>query len=276
MGLQFLFMDDNAPCHRTVAAKQLLESEDIECMDWPARSPYLNPIEHVWYFLGRRLAARTLPPVTIRELRLTLQDEWPAMPQQLIDTLILSMGRRCETLLANSPDYDDFIDIFSVPTPISPLPPTTVASPSHEPSQDAIYDSLPPMEQSTVPESPLKDLLPESPLKDLLPVEQSRVSESPLKDPVDSKPPIVSKSPDPLVKKVDSVIHRSPRSRERRNEERRNEERRPRESRLYRRPDFRPPYLRHDFKPRVFRRPPYAQQLMPKSFPQPRFGRAVY
>ncbi|GFW18464.1 transposable element Tcb2 transposase [Trichonephila clavipes] len=76
MGLQFLFMDDNAPCHRTVAAEQLLES--------------------------RRLAARTLPPVTIRELRLALQDEWAAMPQQLIDTLILSMGRRCETCLAVS------------------------------------------------------------------------------------------------------------------------------------------------------------------------------
>ncbi|GFT55094.1 transposable element Tcb2 transposase [Trichonephila clavipes] len=79
MGLQFLFMDDNAPCHRTVAAEQLLENEDIE---------------------RRRLAARTLPPVTIRELRLALQDEWAAMPQQLIDTLILSMGRRCETCLA--------------------------------------------------------------------------------------------------------------------------------------------------------------------------------
>ncbi|GFS81013.1 transposable element Tcb2 transposase [Trichonephila clavipes] len=74
MGLQFLFMDDNAPCHRTVAAEHLLES--------------------------RRLAARTLPPVTIRELRLALQDEWAAMPQQIIDTLILSMGRRCETCLA--------------------------------------------------------------------------------------------------------------------------------------------------------------------------------
>ncbi|GFX25112.1 transposable element Tcb1 transposase [Trichonephila clavipes] len=47
MGLQFLFMVDNAPCHRTVAAEQLLESEDIERMDWPARSPDLNPIEHV-------------------------------------------------------------------------------------------------------------------------------------------------------------------------------------------------------------------------------------
>ncbi|GFW17108.1 uncharacterized protein TNCV_2762321 [Trichonephila clavipes] len=31
--LQFLFMDDNAPCHRTVSAEQLLESEDIERMD---------------------------------------------------------------------------------------------------------------------------------------------------------------------------------------------------------------------------------------------------
>ncbi|GFY32735.1 transposable element Tcb2 transposase [Trichonephila clavipes] len=81
MGLQFLFMDDNAPRHRTVAAEQLLESEDIERMDWPARSPDLNPIEHVWDFLGRHLAARTLPPVTIRELRLALQDEWAAMPQ---------------------------------------------------------------------------------------------------------------------------------------------------------------------------------------------------
>ncbi|GFW30527.1 transposable element Tcb2 transposase [Trichonephila clavipes] len=30
MGLQFLFMDDNAPCHRTVAAEQLLEIEDID------------------------------------------------------------------------------------------------------------------------------------------------------------------------------------------------------------------------------------------------------
>ncbi|GFX05986.1 transposable element Tcb2 transposase [Trichonephila clavipes] len=105
MGLQFLFMDDNAPCHGTVAAEELLESEDVERMDWPARSPDLNPIEHVWDFLGRRLAARTLPPVTIRELRLALQDEWAAMPQQLIGTLILNMGRRCETCLAVRGDH---------------------------------------------------------------------------------------------------------------------------------------------------------------------------
>ncbi|GFV97205.1 transposable element Tc3 transposase [Trichonephila clavipes] len=109
MGLQFPFMDDNAPCHRAVAAEQLLESADIERMDWPARSRDLNPIEHVWDFLGRRLSARTLPPVTIRELRLALQDEWAAMPQQLIDTLILSMGRRCETCLAVRGDHIPYL-----------------------------------------------------------------------------------------------------------------------------------------------------------------------
>ncbi|GFT54316.1 transposable element Tc1 transposase [Trichonephila clavipes] len=54
---------------------------------------------------GRRLAARTLPPVTIWELRLALQDEWAAMPQQLIDTLILSMGRSCESCLAVRGDH---------------------------------------------------------------------------------------------------------------------------------------------------------------------------
>ncbi|GFW62392.1 transposable element Tc3 transposase [Trichonephila clavipes] len=99
MGLQFLFMDDNAPCHRTVAAEHFLESENIEHMAWPARSLDLNSIEHVLDFPGRRLAARTLLPVTIRELRLALQDEWAAMPQQLIDTLILSMGSQGRSYL---------------------------------------------------------------------------------------------------------------------------------------------------------------------------------
>ncbi|GFV55444.1 transposable element Tcb2 transposase [Trichonephila clavipes] len=105
MGLQFLFIDDNAPCHRTVAAEQLIRSEDIEHMVWLVRSSDLNPIEPVWDFLGRRLAARILPPVTIRELRLALHDEWAAMPQQLIDILILSMGTRCETCLSVRGDH---------------------------------------------------------------------------------------------------------------------------------------------------------------------------
>ena len=58
MGPEFIFMDDNATPHRTVAVTELLESEDIAHMEWPARSPDFNPIEHVWDTLGRRLAAR--------------------------------------------------------------------------------------------------------------------------------------------------------------------------------------------------------------------------
>ncbi|GBN67089.1 hypothetical protein AVEN_166511-1, partial [Araneus ventricosus] len=40
-------MDDNARPHRALLVDKFLESEDIRRMDWPARSPDLNPIEHV-------------------------------------------------------------------------------------------------------------------------------------------------------------------------------------------------------------------------------------
>ncbi|GFU87993.1 transposable element Tcb2 transposase [Trichonephila clavipes] len=62
IGPDFIFMDDNARPHRTLAVEELLESENITRMDWPAYSPDLNPIEHVWDALGRRIAARLHHP----------------------------------------------------------------------------------------------------------------------------------------------------------------------------------------------------------------------
>ncbi|GFU44957.1 hypothetical protein TNCV_4234801 [Trichonephila clavipes] len=35
-------------------------------------SPDLNPIEHVWDMLGRRIAARPRPPATVRDLEIAL------------------------------------------------------------------------------------------------------------------------------------------------------------------------------------------------------------
>ncbi|GFV97108.1 transposable element Tcb1 transposase [Trichonephila clavipes] len=62
MSAEFLFMDDNAGSHRANIVDECLQSEDITRMDWLAYSPDLNPIEHVWDMLGRRIVARQPPP----------------------------------------------------------------------------------------------------------------------------------------------------------------------------------------------------------------------
>ncbi|GFV44552.1 transposable element Tcb1 transposase [Trichonephila clavipes] len=56
-GAEFLFMDGNARPHRANIVDECLQSEDITRMDWPAYSQDLNPIEHVWNMLGRRISA---------------------------------------------------------------------------------------------------------------------------------------------------------------------------------------------------------------------------
>ncbi|GFU48639.1 transposable element Tcb2 transposase [Trichonephila clavipes] len=47
VGDKFVFMDDNATCHRTLAVQDCLDSEGIQRLVWPARFSDLNPIENV-------------------------------------------------------------------------------------------------------------------------------------------------------------------------------------------------------------------------------------
>ncbi|GFV20878.1 transposable element Tcb2 transposase [Trichonephila clavipes] len=80
IGPDLIFRDGNARPHRTLAVEELLESEDITLMDWPAYSPDLNPIEHVWDALGRRIAARLHHPENTQQLKQMLIEEWALLP----------------------------------------------------------------------------------------------------------------------------------------------------------------------------------------------------
>ncbi|GFX25316.1 transposable element Tc3 transposase [Trichonephila clavipes] len=94
VGDRFVFMDDNATCHRTLAVQDCLDSEGIQRLVWPARSPDLNPIENVWDTFGRQVAGRNYPPTNKNTLIRALTEDWDKLPQQLLDNVLQSMVRR--------------------------------------------------------------------------------------------------------------------------------------------------------------------------------------
>ncbi|GFX16338.1 transposable element Tcb2 transposase [Trichonephila clavipes] len=104
----FVFQDDNARPHRAHLVENMLEAETIQRMELPACSPDLNPIEHVWDMLRRRIAARPRPPATVRDLEIALLEEWNSIPQSLIDNFIASMANRCAAVLAVRGDHTLF------------------------------------------------------------------------------------------------------------------------------------------------------------------------
>ncbi|GFV48304.1 uncharacterized protein TNCV_667061 [Trichonephila clavipes] len=81
---------------RTTAQQDCLDSEGIQRLVWPARSPDLNPIENVWDVLGRQVAGRNYPPINKNTLIRALTEEWDKLPQQLLDNVVQSMVRRVE------------------------------------------------------------------------------------------------------------------------------------------------------------------------------------
>jgi transposase len=96
---KILFQQDNDPKHTSQAARRWFEENGIQVLDWPPQSPDLNPIEHLWAHLKRRLAEYDTEPSGMIELWERVQVEWNKIPQQVCMDLIESMPRRIAAVL---------------------------------------------------------------------------------------------------------------------------------------------------------------------------------
>ena len=53
-----ILMHDNARPHVARICRQFLNRNNVNVLPWPAVSPDMNPIEHIWDYLGRKVRAR--------------------------------------------------------------------------------------------------------------------------------------------------------------------------------------------------------------------------
>ncbi|KAG0424891.1 Transposable element Tcb2 transposase, partial [Dictyocoela muelleri] len=75
MGLKkYIFQHDNDPKHSSKHVKEYLENRKIDVMIWPSQSPDLNPIEHLWAILKKRIAIVKVKNLT--ELKDVIVKEW--------------------------------------------------------------------------------------------------------------------------------------------------------------------------------------------------------
>ncbi|GFV71511.1 transposable element Tc1 transposase [Trichonephila clavipes] len=85
---------DNARPHTARVAQDFLRH--FQTLPWPARFPYLSPVEHVWDQLKRQMPSCH----SVLEFELAVQDLWAHLPQNNIRCLINSMPDRVVACIA--------------------------------------------------------------------------------------------------------------------------------------------------------------------------------
>ncbi|GBN73540.1 hypothetical protein AVEN_199945-1 [Araneus ventricosus] len=101
-----IFQQDNARPHTAAVSQRALQGVDI--LPWPARSPDLSPIEHVWDIIGRQLQHHPLPAQTVPVLTAQVQQAWNSIPQSDIRHLYDTMHARLQACIQNSGGYTGY------------------------------------------------------------------------------------------------------------------------------------------------------------------------
>ncbi|GFV32010.1 DDE_3 domain-containing protein [Trichonephila clavipes] len=83
-----IFQQGNARPHTARVAQNFLRY--FKTLPWPARSPDLYNVEHVWHQLKRQMPSCH----SVHDLELAVQDMWAHLPQDNIRCLINSMPDR--------------------------------------------------------------------------------------------------------------------------------------------------------------------------------------
>lgn len=100
-GSEAEFQQDNASIHSSKSTKNWLRDNRINVMEWPARSPDLNPIENAWADLSRNVYRNGRQFRSIPELKSAIESEWSKLDQTKIQNLILSMKDRLVEVIEN-------------------------------------------------------------------------------------------------------------------------------------------------------------------------------
>ncbi|GFY21776.1 transposable element Tcb2 transposase [Trichonephila clavipes] len=89
-----IFLQDNARPHTVRVAQDFIRH--FQTLPWPAHSPDLFPVEHVWDQLKRQMSSCH----SVHDLELAVHDLWAHLPQDNIRCLINSMPGRVAACIA--------------------------------------------------------------------------------------------------------------------------------------------------------------------------------